>query len=70
MTAPTRKTRRTIAYCTMAQIAYLTVWVSLPGDIGVNEAGLMVVFFPSLAAILIGFMTNETYSDHSQRKHT
>lgn len=68
MLLPTRKTRRRIAYWAMAMISLIVGWCMLSGDIGQNEQALMMVIVPSLAGVIMVFITGETYSDHSARK--
>ena len=69
MTQPLRKTRRRIAYWIMTLITMVIVWMMLPGDIGQLEQALAMVIVPSLVTGIIAFITGETYSDHSTRKH-
>ena len=45
------------------------LWMMLPGDIGPLEQALSMVVVPSLVTGVIAFITGETYSDHSERKH-
>jgi len=67
MSAPLRKTRRRIAYWVMTLITMIIFWMMLPGDIGQIEQALALVVVPSLIAIVVAFITGETYSDHSER---
>ena len=69
MGLPARKTRRGVAYWAMGVITSVMAWLFVPGDIGQVEQGLAIVILPSVTAILIAFITGETYSDHSARKH-
>lgn len=69
MSLPTRKTRRFIAYWAVGVITSIVLWVMLPGDIGQIEQALMMVIVPSVIGIVIAFISGETYSDHSERKH-
>ena len=69
MTGPTRQTRRRIAYWIMWLITAMVVWMMLPGDINEREQALAMVIVPSLVAGIIAFITGETYSDYSTRKH-
>jgi hypothetical protein len=64
-----RKTRRRIAYWTMALISLVVVWLVLPGDIHPLEQALAMVVVPALVGLIVAFITGETYSDHSERKH-
>lgn len=70
MSQPLRKTRRRIAYWIMLLITMVIVWMTLPGDIGQLEQALAMVIVPSLITAIIAFITGETYSDHSERKHS
>jgi L-asparagine transporter-like permease len=67
--SPKRQTRRRIAYALTGCIIAAIMWVLSPGDIGQNESSLMMLVVPSLVGGLIGFITGETYSDHSARKN-
>ena len=69
MAGPTRQTRRRIAYWMMWLITATVVWMMLPGDIGEKEQALAMVIIPSLVTGIVAFITGETYSDHSTRKH-
>lgn len=68
MTMPTRRTRRNIAYTLTGSLVAIILWMLAPGDIGDKEASLAMVIVPSIIGGLIGFITGETYSDHSERK--
>ena len=69
MSQPLRTTRRAIACWIMALITVIIAWVIAPGDIGAIESGLLMVIIPALTTGIITFITGETYSDHSARKH-
>lgn len=69
MTQPLRKTRRQIAYWIMTLITMVIVWMMIPGDIGQLEQALAMVVVPSLVTGVVAFITGETYSDHSERRH-
>lgn len=69
MTQPLRRTRRRIAYWIMTLITMVIVWMMIPGDIGQLEQALAMVIVPSLVTGVIAFITGETYSDHSERRH-
>lgn len=69
LTQPTRQTRRSIAYWMMGLITAVIVWMIAPGDINPLEQALAMVMIPSLIGGVIAFITGETYSDHSERKH-
>ena len=69
MKHPLRKTRRRSAHCIMMLLVMIVVWMMLPGDISPNEQALAMVIVPALVGGIIAFITGETYSDHSQRKH-
>jgi len=66
---PKRQTRRRIAYSLAGMAVALVAWIVAPGDIGQNESALVMLVFPSIVGGLIGFITGETYSDHSERKN-
>jgi len=66
---PLRKTRRRLAYWLMMLLTAVVVWMVLPGDIEPLEQALAMVIVPSMIAGVIAFITGETYSDHSERKH-
>jgi len=67
--SPLRKTRRRIAYWLMTLLSAIVVWMMLPGDIEPLEQALAMVIVPSMIGGVIAFITGETYSDHSERKH-
>lgn len=68
-TRPSRETRRKVAYWLMGLLTSMIIWMFLPGDIGQNELSLALILAPSLIGGVLGWMTGETYSDHSKRKH-
>lgn len=65
---PKRQTRRRIAYTLTGALVAIIGWMMLPGDLGQNESALAMVIVPSLIGGIIGFITGETYGDHSERK--
>lgn len=67
--APKRQTRRRLAYGIFFQLTAIIVWMLCPGDIQPLEQALAMVMVPSLIGGLIAFISGETYSDHSARKH-
>jgi hypothetical protein len=69
MTKPLRKTRRRIAYWTMALISAVILWLILPGDIGPIEQALAMVVVPSLVGLVAAFIAGEAFGDHSHRRH-
>lgn len=69
MSKPTRATRRKIVYWLMGLLTSIILWMFLPGDIGPNELSLALILAPSLVGGVLGWLTGETYSDHSKRKH-
>jgi hypothetical protein len=50
-------------------ITGMIVWMMLPGDIGEKEQSLAMMVVPSLVTGIVAFISGETYSDHSTRKH-
>ena len=69
MTQPTRKTRRRAAYWMMGMVTLVIFWMISPGDIGQIEQALAMVMVSSLITGIVAFITGETYSDHSERRH-
>lgn len=69
MTAPTRQTRRRVAYWTMFLISLVVVRALFFPDLPQQASALLMVVVPSLVAIVATFIGGETYSDHSERKH-
>jgi heme/copper-type cytochrome/quinol oxidase subunit 4 len=64
-----RQTRRRIAYWLMFLLTLVIFWMIAPGDIEPLEQALAMVVIPSIVGGIIAFITGETYSDHSERKH-
>ena len=62
-----RETLRRIAYAAMAMIAYVLIWVSVPGDTGDKETSLVMVIMGTLGTVITTIIGCETYSNHSAR---
>ena len=53
----------------MSLISFVVVRAIFMPDIPQQAAGLLMVVVPSLVALIVAFITGETYGDHSNRKH-
>jgi hypothetical protein len=69
MSLPTRKNRRLIAIWTMVLISMVVLRTLFLPDLPPQASGLLMVIVPSLITIIAVFISGETYSDHSARKH-
>lgn len=69
MNIPTRKNRRIIAQWSMTLLTVVVVRTLFMPDLGQYATSVLMIVVPILAAIIMTFITGETYSDHSQRKH-
>ena len=66
---PTRKTRRRIAYWSASLITVVVARTLFLPDLGQQSSALLMIIVPVLGAVIMTFITGETYSDHSTRKH-
>jgi len=69
MMAPKRRTRRRIAYFTMAYIGMILIRAMIPWELSDNATSVINIMGPSLVGLMLGFIGGEAVSDHSARKH-
>lgn len=69
MNFPKRSTRRLIALWTMALISIILIKVLFFSELGPQNVTVLSLMVPTLGGVILGFMTEQAFSDHSERKN-
>lgn len=69
MQFPKRSTRRLIAVWTMALISIILTRVLFFSELGPQAVAILVMLIPTLGGVILAFISEQAFSDHSERKN-